>query len=138
MKASIFRAMLGLSLLAGLGLAAQGCAAAALGAGAAAGVATHEYIEGTVSRTYDATPEQAQRAIELTMQELGMSNVTYDQDPGHLEINARTFDDSDVEVEIRPVSAGQTEITVRIERMPDEDRALDFHRRLERHLQRTL
>ncbi len=138
MKASIHRAMLGLSLLAGLGLVAQGCAAAALGAGAAAGAAAYSYQDGNVSRTYTATPAQAQRAIELTMQELGMFNVVYDQDPGHLEIEARTAENEPVEVEIRQVSAGQTEITVKIERFADEERAVDFHERLQRHLQREL
>ncbi len=135
----LLTAGLGLLALVGLAFVAQGCASDR--SVAATTQAPPGYVvqdDDDVSREYPVTVDQARRAIELTMQELQMTNIAWDQESDHLEIEADTAADEDFEVEIRSLGASRTVITVDFEGDFERAKAIDFHERLQRHLQTSL
>lgn len=129
----------GLPLLALLAVGAlQGCAGAALVAGAGAGAGGYAYSEGVSRVIY---PLEFDRVWEGTLamlpeQDVGIRDKY--RSTGQGKIEGVRSDDKSVNIELEVLGAEQTRVSIRVGTIPDRAAAEGLHRALARRLNAQL
>jgi hypothetical protein len=114
-----------------------GCAAALLGAGAAAGAGTYAYMQGEASETHPGGFDQVWTASLNAMRDMNFEVVDSTRDSLGGEIKARRpVDNDEVTLKVEPVGSDSTRVKVRVGVMGDEDESKRIQQRISTTLAR--
>jgi hypothetical protein len=112
-----------------------GCAAALLGAGAAAGAGTYAYVQGEASQTYPGGFDQVWNASLNAVRDMNFEVVDTKRDALGGEIKARRpVGNDDVTVKVESVGSDSTRVKIRVGVFGDEEES----RRIQQRISTTL
>jgi hypothetical protein len=112
-----------------------GCAAALIGAGAAAGVGTYAYVQGEASQTHSGSFDQVWSASLSAVKGMNLDVVDSTRDALGGEIKARRpVDGQQVTLKVEPIGSSSTRVKVRVGLFGDEDES----RRIQQRISSTL
>jgi hypothetical protein len=97
-----------------------GCAAVLIGGGAAAGVAGYAYAKGELKGTENAGLDKVWDASLGAMKDLQFAVTSQSKDALSGQLTARTAQDKKVQIDLKALPIGGTEIKIRVGHFGDE------------------
>ena len=97
-----------------------GCAVLVVGGVAAAGVGTYAYVSGEMKGTEAVALDRAWDAAQAAMKDLEFSVTSKAKDALQAELTARTAADKKIQIRLKKVTDGATEIRIRVGTFGDE------------------
>src|SRR5262245_43559317 len=94
--------------------ALSGCPAAAVGAGAAAGVGTYAYVQGDLSTTVEAPLARTWEATNEVVADLGLSVKERAIDAFGGRLDASQVKGGDVHIRLEPDGSKATKVSIRV------------------------
>lgn len=115
-------------------LLCAGCAVALLGVGAAAGIGTYQWVEGTMEKDYPRTMQPTFHACIAACKTMQLSIKKESYNPLNSVILAATADGTSVDIQLVARPNDITTVKVRFGFMGNKDNSAYFHRNVMRHL----
>jgi len=123
--------------LAGLGLSLlilSGCAVTLLGVGAAAGIGTYKWVEGTMEKDYPRAMQPTYQACMSAASTMGLRVAQQQYGPTESRIEAVQPPDTTVKIQLVARPNNITTVKVRFGFMGNEDQSAYFHRLVMKNL----
>ena len=130
----ITRTTLILLLFCAIAITTQGCTAALVAGGVAAGAGGVAYARGDLEAISDQPVENCYKASLAALDELDITVISRKQDVLASEIVAYAADDKKITIKIRWKDAGLTKLYIRIGAFGDQARANYIYDRIKEHL----
>jgi len=115
-------------------LLCAGCAVALLGFGAAAGIGTYQWVEGTMEKDYPRTMQPTWHACLASCKTMQLSIKKESYNPLNSVILATTPDGTNVDIQMVARPNDITTVKVRFGFMGNKDNSAYFHRNVMRGL----
>ena len=112
----------------------SGCILAALGLGVGAGIAGTAYVEGKLTSTLDAKPEQIKPAAEAAFKELGIKLVSSTSNSLSAKIAGTSTEGSTVTVTADLEKNGQSKLGIRVGAFGNQDLSEKIYSAIDKRL----